>query len=451
MKKRALFGTDGIRGRANTGALSPATVVAIAQAAATAVRETSAGRGLVVIGKDTRLSGYAIENALVAGFTSVGMDVTLTGPIPTPAVAMMTRSMRADLGVVISASHNGFEDNGVKLFGADGRKLDDATQDRIAELVGAPDGLTLSGPGDLGRARRVDDAVGRYCEFVKATFPRGQSLKGLKIVVDPAHGAAYRCAPDVLFELGADVVPINAAPNGVNINAGCGATQPGMLSRAVVDSGADLGIALDGDADRIVLVDQTGAVVDGDQILGCIARLWREKGILRGDGIAATVLSNLGLEKFCVDQGLVLHRTPVGDRHVAECLWRRGLNLGGEQSGHIICGDYTTTGDGLMAGLQALSAMIEMGRPASEVFRVFEPVPQRMVNVACPDPSVLESRDVRNALKDAERGLADSGRVLLRASGTEPIVRVMAESECPERLDGAISVIVGALSRNLAA
>ena len=451
MSKKSLFGTDGIRGRANSKALSPANVVAVAQAAGSVVRDGRRDRGLVVLGKDTRLSGYAIENALVAGFTSIGMDVTLTGPIPTPAVAMMTRSLRADLGVMITASHNPFEDNGIKLFGADGRKLGDRSQDRIAGLVDEPDLIPLSDPADLGRARRIEDAVGRYCEFVKATFPRGRNLKGLRIVVDPAHGAAYRVAPNVLFELGAEVITINAAPNGTNINENCGATRPRSLSQAVLRENADLGIALDGDADRLVLVDETGATIDGDQILGCIAGDWLRQDLVRGGGIAVTVLSNLGLDHLCRSVGLVLHRTPVGDRHVADCLWREGLNLGGEQSGHVICSDFATTGDGLIAALQALAAMLEASRPASEVFRVFDPVPQRMVNVPCGDPSIVDRPMVLATVEAVQRRLAGDGRVLLRPSGTEPIVRVMAEAENPASLDLAIDDVVAAVSREIAA
>lgn len=451
MTQKRLFGTDGIRGRANQGELAPSTVVSIAQAAGSVLRKGMAGHGLVVIGKDTRLSGYTIESALVAGFTSIGMDVALTGPIPAPAVAMMTCSLRADLGIMISASHNPFEDNGIKLFGPDGRKLDDAAEQAIADLVAAPDRIVCSDPGDVGRARRIDDAVGRYCEFAKATFPRGLSLKGLRIVVDPGHGAAYRVAPDVLFELGAEVVTIGAAPNGTNINAGCGVMHPRKLAQTTLQENADLGLALDGDADRVLLVDELGSVIDGDQILGCIATHWHRAGRLRGGGIAATVLSNLGLERLCRDQGLALHRTAVGDRHVAECLWRHGLNLGGEQSGHVICSDFTTTGDGLIAGLQAMVAMLDMDQPASLALRSFEPVPQRMVNVPCIDPGVVERASVRAAVDRVTGRLAGSGRVILRPSGTEPVLRVMAEVENPALLDQAVSEVVDAVGRELAA
>ncbi|WP_193172629.1 phosphoglucosamine mutase [Nisaea nitritireducens] len=442
----ALFGTDGVRGKANAGNLRPDVVVRIAQAAGSLHPPSSGERHSVVIGKDTRLSCYMIENALAAGFASVGMDIVLTGPLPTPGVAMVTRSMRADLGVMISASHNPFDDNGIKLFGPDGRKVSSDVERRIADLVAAPEQITLADAGCVGRARRVEDAIGRYAEFVKASFPRELSLRGMRIVVDAANGAAYKVAESVLYELGADVIAINVSPNGRNINDTCGAVEPQALSEAVITYRADLGLALDGDADRVMLVDERGHIADGDQLLACIARRWSSADRLTGDGIAATVMSNFGLERWLGEQGLKLHRTQVGDRHVAECMWEKGLNLGGEQSGHVLCGDIATTGDGLIAGLQAIAAVIETCRPASEVLRLFEPVPQHLVAVQCRDRSVVQRDAVRSAVSEAERAIAGKGRVLVRPSGTEPVIRVMVEGEAPALVECLLATLTDVIA-----
>jgi phosphoglucosamine mutase len=388
-----------------------------------------AHRHRVVIGKDTRLSGYLIEPALVAGFIGAGMDVVLVGPLPTPAIAMLTRSLRADLGVMISASHNPFEDNGIKLFGPDGFKMSDATEFEIEAMMLADIGPRLAPPSRLGRAARLDDAAGRYIESAKATFPRGLRLDGLKIVVDCAHGAAYRVAPTVLWELGADVISVGVSPDGFNINRDCGSTVPGFLCGEVRRHGAHLGLALDGDADRLILSDETGKIVDGDQILALIARSWSDSGRLSGDGVVATVMSNLGLERFLQGRGLALHRTQVGDRYVVEKMRAEGLNIGGEQSGHMILSDYATTGDGLIAALQVLAVLVEDGRPASEVTRLFTPFPQRLRSVRFSGESPLHAPGVRAAIAEATARLDGSGRILIRESGTEPVVRVMAEAE----------------------
>ena len=425
---RRLFGTDGIRGTANTDPMTAETALRLGQAAGLLFVRGS-HRHRVLIGKDTRLSGYMLEPALVAGFIGAGMDVHLVGPLPTPAIAMLTRSMRADLGVMISASHNPFEDNGIKLFGPDGYKLSDATEAEIEALMASDLSSRLAKPSALGRASRLTDAAGRYIEGAKATFPRGASLDGLKIVVDCAHGAAYRVAPTVLWELGATVVPVGVTPDGFNINRDCGSTVPEHLCRAVVAHGADLGLALDGDADRLLLSDETGRLVDGDQILALTAQSWRRAGRLRGGAVAATVMSNLGLERFLADQGIGLRRTAVGDRYVMERMRADGLNLGGEQSGHIILADYSTTGDGLVAALQVLAELAERRCPASEACRVFEALPQRLRSVRFTGGSPLADGRVMEAVADAERSLATSGRLLLRESGTEPVVRVMAEGE----------------------
>ena len=430
MSTRRLFGTDGIRGTANQGAMSADTALRVGQAAGlTFVR--GAHRHQVVIGKDTRLSGYMIEPALVAGFIAAGMDVTLVGPLPTPAIAMLTRSLRADLGVMISASHNLYEDNGIKLFGPDGFKLSDETELEIEALMATDLSARLAPPDKLGRAARLNDAAGRYIESAKATFPRGQTLDGLKIVVDGANGAGYKVAPTVLWELGATIVSVGNEPDGFNINRGCGSTNPAFLRAKVVEHGADIGIALDGDADRLLLVDERGECIDGDQILGLIARSWRQSGRIRGAGVAATVMSNLGLERFLAKESLKLHRTKVGDRYVMEAMRAHGMNLGGEQSGHVILSDFATTGDGLVAALQVLSVLVEVGRPASEVCNVFTPLPQILKNVRYTGPSPLDHPQVQSAVRAAEAKLGRSGRLLLRLSGTEPLARVMAEGEDP--------------------
>jgi phosphoglucosamine mutase len=430
---RRLFGTDGIRGTANTDPMTAETALRLGQAAGILFVRGS-HRHRVVVGKDTRLSGYMIEPALVAGFIAAGMDVTLVGPLPTPAIAMLTRSLRADLGVMISASHNPFEDNGIKLFGPDGFKLSDATEAEIEALMASDLSSRLAAPRALGRAARLTDAAGRYIEGAKATFPRGQTLDGLKIVVDCANGAGYRVAPTVLWELGATVIPLGVNPDGFNINHGCGSTEPEHLCAEVVAHGADLGLALDGDADRLLLCDERGKLIDGDQILALTARAWQEQGRLRGGAVAATVMSNLGLERYLAGLGLDLRRTRVGDRYVVERMRADGLNLGGEQSGHIILSDFSTTGDGLVAALQVLATLVEArgakaGQTASEACRVFDPLPQLLQNVRFTGASPLTHPAVVAAVQDAEASLAATGRLLLRESGTEPLVRVMAEGE----------------------
>ncbi len=425
---RKLFGTDGVRGLANTEPMTPETMLRLAQAAGRRFTR-GAHRHQVVIGKDTRLSGYMIEPALTAGFISVGMDVTLLGPVPTPAVAMLTRSLRADLGVMLSASHNPFADNGVKLFGPDGFKLSDEVEAAIeADMDGAG---RVAEASKLGRARRLDDAAGRYVEFVKATFPKGLRLDGLKIAVDCANGAAYKVAPAVLWELGADVVPIAADPDGFNINARCGATHPDTLQSALVAHGAHLGIALDGDADRVLLVDGGGRVIDGDQVMAVIARHLAAEKRLTGGGIVATVMSNLGLERFLAGLGLKLARTKVGDRYVIEHMRAHGYNVGGEQSGHVILSDHATTGDGLIAALQVLAAVVQAGKPLAEVARAFQPLPQMLKNVRYANgaKSPLEAAAVRSAIEAGAKALGAQGRILIRKSGTEPVIRVMAEGE----------------------
>ena len=425
---RRLFGTDGIRGTANAEPMTAEMALRLGQAAGLLFVRGS-HRHRVVIGKDTRLSGYMIEPALVAGFIGAGMDVTLVGPLPTPAIAMLTRSLRADLGVMISASHNPFEDNGIKLFGPDGFKLSDATEAEIEALMASDLSSKLASSAALGRAARLTDSAGRYIEAAKGTFPRGLTLEGLKIVVDCANGAGYRVAPTVLWELGATVIPIGVSPDGFNINQGCGSTVPEHLCAAVVQHGAHLGLALDGDADRLLLSDETGRLVDGDQLLALTAQSWHRAGKLRGDGIVATVMSNLGLERFLDAQGLALHRTRVGDRYVVEHMRAGGQNIGGEQSGHIILSDFATTGDGLVAALQVLAVLVEQQRPASEACRLFDPLPQRLRSVRFSGPSPLLHPRVRAAVAEAEALLVSSGRLLLRESGTEPVVRVMAEGE----------------------
>ena len=441
---RRLFGTDGIRGTANQGAMTGETALRLGQAAGL-MFVRGQHRHQVVIGKDTRLSGYMIEPALVAGFISAGMDVTLVGPLPTPAIAMLTRSLRADLGVMISASHNTYEDNGIKLFGPDGFKLSDETEIAIEALMEADRSSRLPAPDRLGRAARLNDAGGRYIEAAKATFPRGQTLDGLKIVVDCANGAGYRVAPTVLWELGATIIPVGVEPDGFNINRACGSTVPSLLQQEVVKHKADLGIALDGDADRLLLVDECGEVVDGDQILGLIARSWRQAGRLQGGGVVATVMSNLGLERYLAKEGLKLHRTRVGDRYVVEAMRALGMNVGGEQSGHVIMSDFATTGDGLVAALQVLAVLVDVGRPASEVCSVFVKLPQLLQNVRFAGPSPLDTPIVQAAVREAEARLGKQGRLLLRLSGTEPLVRVMAEGED----QALVTEIVGSLCQTI--
>ncbi len=426
--RKRLFGTDGIRGTANVDPMTADMALRLGQAAGLLFVRGS-HRHQVIIGKDTRLSGYMIEPALVAGFIGAGMDVLLVGPLPTPAIAMLTRSLRADLGVMISASHNPFEDNGIKLFGPDGFKLSDATESEIEALMASNLSDRLAAPHQLGRASRLTDAAGRYIEGAKGTFPRGKSLDGMKIVIDCANGAGYRVAPTVLWELGATVIKLGVSPDGVNINRECGSTVPAALCAAVLEHGADIGLALDGDADRLLMADEKGQLVDGDQILGLTALSWNRAGRLRGGAVAATVMSNLGLERCLAQDGIDLHRTKVGDRYVVERMRADGLNLGGEQSGHIILSDYSTTGDGLVAALQVLAVLAEQGRPASEACRVFDPYPQLLRNVRFSGASPLRDPRVQQAVADAEAQLAKTGRLVLRESGTEPLIRVMAEAE----------------------
>ena len=425
---RKLFGTDGIRGTANQDPVTAQRMLAVAMAAGAAFKRGD-HRHLVVIGKDTRLSGYTLEPALTAGFTSVGMDVVLLGPMPTPAAAMLTRSLRADLGVMISASHNPYRDNGIKLFGPDGYKLSDEIEQDIEARLETGNGDDLAAPDALGRARRLDDALGRYIEFVKNSFPRGLRLDGLKIVIDCANGAAYRVAPTVLYELGAEVISLGVEPDGFNINRDRGVLAPAAMRKAVVEQRADLGIALDGDADRVILVDEHGQIIDGDQVMGLIASSWLRAGMLRGEGPVATVMSNLGLERFLNGLGLALLRTPVGDRYVVEAMRAKGCNMGGEQSGHIVLSDYSTTGDGVIAALQVLAVLVRAARPASDLLRVFQPLPQLLKNVRYKGAAPLDDDRVKAAIRDGEASLGDSGRLVIRKSGTEPVVRVMVEGE----------------------
>ena len=442
---RTLFGTDGIRGTANSEPMTAETALKVAMAAG---QQFTRGphRHLVVIGKDTRLSGYMLEPALTAGFISVGMDVVLVGPLPTPAVAMLTRSLRADLGVVISASHNPYQDNGIKLFGPDGYKLSDDVERDIERRM-AQAAATLPPPEKLGRARRLDDALGRYIEFVKGSFPRPLRLEGLKIVIDCANGAAYKAAPTVLWELGAEVVPIGVEPDGFNINRGLGAIETAALERAVVAEKANLGIALDGDADRVVMIDEKGERLDGDQLMALVARTWHAGGRLKGGGVVATVMSNLGLERYLAGLGLRLVRVQVGDRYVVEAMREGGYNVGGEQSGHIILADYATTGDGLIAALQVLAAIVEERRPASEAVRLFTPLPQLLKNVRFNGTAPLEQEEVQRAIRAAETILGAGGRLLIRKSGTEPVIRVMAEGEDEALVGRAVAEVVRAVER----
>jgi phosphoglucosamine mutase len=441
----ALFGTDGVRGRANEGDMTADMALRLGAAAGRYfAREGSGLRRRVVIGKDTRLSGYMLETALTAGLTSTGMNVLLLGPVPTPAVGLLARSMRADLGVMISASHNPAEDNGIKFFGPDGYKLSDAAEAEIERMVAR--GVAPVDAPEIGRARRIDDGRGRYVEYAKTTIPPGMTLEGLKIVVDCANGAAYRAAPDVLQELGATVVAVGVSPDGRNINRDCGSTHTDTAAQAVVAHGADLGIALDGDADRVMILDAEGTVADGDQLMALFARRWSEEGRLRGDTLVATVMSNLGLERFLQGHGVALHRTKVGDRHVVEAMRAGGFNLGGEQSGHLVMTDYATTGDGLIAGLQFAAEMVRTGRPAAELMHQFETVPQRLENVRYDrGASPLEAATVKAAIADAEGRLTGNGRLLIRASGTEPLIRVMAESEDRGLLDAVVDAVAGAV------
>jgi len=441
---RRFFGTDGIRGRTNRAPMTAEMAMRVGMAAGQHFMRGD-HRHRVVIGKDTRLSGYMIENALVAGFTSVGMDVVQFGPIPTPAVGMLAASMRADLGVMISASHNPYYDNGIKLFGPDGYKLSDEDEMKIEALIEAE--VALAESAKIGRARRVEDAKGRYIHAVKSTFPSHLRLDGLRIVIDCANGAAYNTAPSTFWELGADVVAIGVDPNGININDGCGSTAPMLLQETVVSSGADIGIALDGDADRLIVVDEQGKIVDGDQIMALIATEWARTGRLKGGGLVATVMSNLGLERLLVGQGIGLERAQVGDRYVLERMRGGGFNVGGEQSGHMILSDYATTGDGTIAALQVLAALVEAGRPASEVLHRFDPVPQLLKNVRFGGGKPLEDNEVRRVIAQAEKELTGSGRLVIRPSGTEPVIRVMAEGDDADQVRDVVERICDSVAK----
>lgn len=445
MSKRAYFGTDGIRGQANKHPMTAEVALRVGLAAGKLFRSQDERRHLVVIGKDTRLSGYMIEPALVAGLTSVGLDVRLFGPLPTPAVAMMTRSMRADLGIMISASHNSFADNGIKLFGPDGYKLSDAQELGIEALMdqGLQEGLAA--PRELGRVKRIDDAQARYVEIVKATFPRHLNLSGLRIVIDCANGAAYRVAPTALYELGAEVITLGVSPDGTNINEECGSTHPEAMAKMVREYRADIGIALDGDADRLVICDEKGVVVDGDQIMAIIAAASHKAGTLKGGGVVATVMSNLGLERQLNTLGLSLERTAVGDRYVMQRMREGGFNVGGEQSGHLILSDFSTTGDGLIAALQVLAVMVETDKPMSALGRQFEPVPQLLENVRFAGGKPLEAAAVKEAIADGEAQLNGAGRIVVRASGTEPLIRIMAEGDDPALVKKVVKSIASAV------
>ena len=440
---RKLFGTDGIRGTANSEPMTPETALKVAMAVGESF-QNGAHKHLVVIGKDTRLSGYMLEPALTAGFVTMGMDVVLVGPLPTPAIAMLTRSLRADLGVVLSASHNPYGDNGIKLFGRDGYKLSDEFEQKIeACLEKGP--RRRASPAELGRVKRLEDAGGRYIEFVKQSFPRGLRLDGLRIVVDCAHGAAYKVAPTVFWELGAEVFSLGVAPDGLNINRECGALSPEQMRREVLARRADIGIALDGDADRLIVADERGIILDGDQLMALIATGLARAGRLSGGALVATVMSNLGLERFLSGEGIGLHRTSVGDRYVVEKMRTLGCNLGGEQSGHIILSDYATTGDGLIAALQVLASIVETGRRASEVCRLFTPVPQLLRSVRFGDGDPRESVKVKRAIHEGEARLGAEGRLVIRESGTEPVIRVMAEGEDQELVAGVVDEVCAAI------
>jgi phosphoglucosamine mutase len=441
------FGTDGIRGTANAGNVTPEMAMRLGMAAAAYFRRAGERRHLVVIGKDTRLSGYMLEPALTAGFTAKGMDVVLFGPLPTPGVAMLTRSLRADLGVMISASHNHYADNGIKLFGPDGYKLSDEAEVAIEALMARPLDEDLAASPDLGRAQRVDDAQSRYVEIVKATFPRKLRLANLRVVVDCANGAAYKVAPKALFELGAEVFPIGVEPSGFNINREVGSTDTRAMVEAVHRYRADIGIALDGDADRVVMCDETGRIIDGDQLLGLVAQSWKAQGRLTKNAVVATVMSNLGLETHLKGLGVKLERTQVGDRYVVSRMMEKGINIGGEQSGHIVLSDFSTTGDGLIAALQVLAVMVETGRKLSEVAHVFDPAPQKLVNRKFEGADPLSRKNVQDAIAAAEKSLGARGRLLVRKSGTEPLIRVMAQAETDDLVNEAVGNVLAALDR----
>ncbi len=441
---RKLFGTDGVRGRANTYPMTAEVALKLGAAAGRFFRRDGSAAHRVVIGKDTRLSGYMLENALTAGLTSTGMNVLLLGPVPTPAVGYLTRSMRADVGVMISASHNPHQDNGIKFFGPDGFKLSDAAEAEIEAML--DEEIVLAKPENIGRARRIEDGRGRYQEFVKTSFPAGVRLDGLKVVIDCANGAAYKAAPEVLWELGAEVIPVGVTPNGTNINDRVGSTHTVTAAEAVVMHGAHVGICLDGDADRVMILDASGRVADGDQIMALFAARWAEENRLRGNTLVATVMSNLGLERFLNARGLSLERTNVGDRYVVEAMRRGGWNLGGEQSGHIVMTDYATTGDGLIAGLQFLAEMVRTGKSAADLSCSFATVPQMLKNVRfAAGKTPLEADAVKAVIKANTDRIKGKGRILIRKSGTEPLIRVMAECEDEAMLHDVVGQIVNAV------
>ncbi len=443
---RKHFGTDGVRGKANSGSMTADMVLKIGMAAGNLYRRGS-HRHRVVIGKDTRLSGYMIEQALTAGLLAAGMDVFLLGPVPTPAVAMLTRSMRADLGVMISASHNPYFDNGIKIFGPDGYKLSDEQELKIERMVDGPDAIPVASSDEIGRATRIEDAGARYIEFAKRTYPRDLNLDGLRIVIDTAHGASYRTAPTALWELGAEIIRIGDAPNGTNINEKCGSTAPHVMCEKVRETRADIGIALDGDADRVMISDEQGEVIDGDQLMALITKSLHERGHLKGGGLVATVMSNLGLERFLSARGLSLARTRVGDRYVVEHMRAHGFNVGGEQSGHIILSDFSTTGDGLLAALQVLAEVKRAGKPVSEVCKMFEPVPQVLKNVKFKSGKPLDDAQVKSAIADATSRLGSTGRLVIRPSGTEPLIRVMAEGDDARLVNAVVDELCGVISK----
>jgi phosphoglucosamine mutase len=443
---RKYFGTDGVRGRANSGAMTADMVLKIGMAAGNLYRRGS-HRHRVVIGKDTRLSGYMIENALTSGLLAAGMDVFLFGPVPTPAVSMLTRSMRADLGIMISASHNPFADNGIKIFGPDGFKLSDGQELAIEAMLDDATLMSLAAPEKIGRAKRIEDAQARYIEFAKRTFPKDMTLDGLRVVIDTANGAAYKVAPTALWELGAEVIQIGHEPDGLNINDECGSTHPQAMCAKVKELRADIGIALDGDADRVIIADDRGRVVDGDQLMALIASSWAKRGELRGGGLVATIMSNLGLERFLAEQKLTLARTKVGDRYVVEHMRSNGFNVGGEQSGHIVLADFSTTGDGLLAALQVLAEVKRRGKPVSEVCALFTPLPQVLKNVKFKAGAPLQDQHVRDSIAEAEARLGNSGRLVIRPSGTEPVIRVMAEGDDESLVTAIVDELCGAIAK----
>lgn len=442
---RKYFGTDGVRGRANSGSMTADTVLKIGMAAGNLYRRGN-HRHRVVIGKDTRLSGYMIENALASGLLAAGMDVFLLGPVPTPAVAMLTRSMRADLGVMISASHNPYADNGIKIFGPDGFKLSDEQELAIEAMLDDPSLMTVAAPDTIGRAKRIEDAQARYIEFAKRTYPKDMTLDGLRVVIDTANGAAYKVAPTALWELGAEVIQIGNDPDGININDGCGSTHPEAMCTKVRELRADIGIALDGDADRVIIADDKGRVVDGDQLMALIATAWAKRGELRGGGLVATIMSNLGLERYLAGHKLTLARTKVGDRYVVEHMRANGHNVGGEQSGHIVLSDFSTTGDGLLAALQVLAEVKRQDKPVSEVCNLFTPLPQVLKNVKFKKGAPLQDNNVRSMIADAEARLGNSGRLVIRPSGTEPVIRVMAEGDDEGLVTTIVDELCGAIA-----